>query len=109
MHIGLTGGIGPAATVFYCKSIVQAFAKTGQQLNLGIAHTSAHTLTANVTAGNAEPQAGEFVRVTKQLVGAGADVVAITSMGRHFCAPQFAALSPLPMINGPDAVAVHLL
>ena len=29
-------------------------------------------------------------------------------MGGHFCAPEFAALSPLPMINGPDSVAHHL-
>jgi len=39
---------------------------------------------------------------------AGAEVVAITSMGGHFCAKAFAALSPLPMIRGPDAVAQHL-
>ncbi|MEE8286724.1 MAG: aspartate/glutamate racemase family protein, partial [Gammaproteobacteria bacterium] len=26
----------------------------------------------------------------------------------HFCAQEFAALSPLPMINGPDSVAAYL-
>lgn len=108
MHIGLIGGIGPAATVFYYERIVQAFAASAQPLDLTIAHTSALTLSRNVAAGQADAQAAEFNRVTGQLAAAGADVVVITSMGGHFCAKEFAALSPLPMINGPDAVADYL-
>ncbi len=108
MHIGLIGGIGPAATVFYYERIVQAFAEAEQPLHLTIAHTSALNLSRNVTEGRADAQAAEFHRVTDQLAAAGAEVVVITSMGGHFCAKEFAALSPLPMINGPNAVADHL-
>ena len=108
MHIGLIGGIGPAATVFYYERIVKAFAAAEQPLHLTIAHTSAVTLSRNVAAGRAEEQAAEFNRVTGQLAAAGADVVVITSMGGHFCAKEFAAISPLPMINGPQAVANYL-
>jgi aspartate racemase len=108
MHIGLIGGIGPAATVFYYERIVQAFAAAEQPLHLTIAHTSAQNLSRNAAAGRAAEQAAEFNRVTVQLAAAGADVVVITSMGGHFCAKEFAALSPLPMVNGPDAVADYL-
>jgi len=108
MHIGLIGGIGPAATVFYYERIVQAFAASAQPLHLTIAHTSALALSRNVAAGLVDAQAAEFNRVTVQLAAAGAEVVVITSMGGHFCAKEFAALSPLPMISGPDAVARHL-
>ena len=108
MHIGLIGGIGPAATVFYYERIVQAFAASAQPLHLTIAHTSALTLSRNVAAGQAEAQAIEFNRVTDQLAAAGADVVVITSMGGHFCTKEFATLSRLPMINGPDSVADYL-
>ena len=108
MHIGLIGGIGPAATVFYYERIVQAFAESAQPLHLTIAHTSAMELSRNVTAGLVGVQAAEFTRVTGQLAAAGADIVAITSMGGHFCAKEFAALSPLPMISGPNAVAAYL-
>ncbi len=108
MHIGLIGGIGPAATVFYYERIVQAFAASAQPLHLTIAHTSALNLSRNIAAGRADVQAAEFHRVTGQLSAAGADVVVITSMGGHFCAQEFAALSPLPMINGPDSVAAYL-
>ena len=108
MHIGLIGGIGPAATVFYYERIVQAFDSAAQQLHLTIAHTSARLLSQNVAAGRAEEQAKEYRRVTDQLVAAGADAVVITSMGGHFCAQEFAPLSPLPMIDGPKAVADKL-
>jgi aspartate racemase len=108
MHIGLIGGIGPAATVFYYQRIVQAFAAAAEPLHLTIAHTSALELSRNVAAGQAARQAAEFNRVTGQLAAAGAEVVVITSMGGHFCAREFAALSPLPLINGPDSVADYL-
>ena len=108
MHLGLIGGIGPAATVFYYERIVRAFAAASRPLHLTIAHTSAHTLTRNVAAGRVDEQVTEYRRVTDQLAAAGADVVVITSMGGHFCAKEFATVSPLPMIDGPDAVASYL-
>jgi aspartate racemase len=108
MHIGLIGGIGPAATVFYYERIARAFDAAQQKLELTIAHTSARMLSANVSAGRAEEQANEYLRVTRQLAAAGADTVAITSMGGHFCAQQFSAVSPLPIIDGPTAVADKL-
>jgi aspartate racemase len=108
MHIGLIGGIGPAATVFYYEQIVQAFAASAQPLRLTIGHTSVLDLSRNIAAGQVDVQAAEFNRVTGQLAAAGADLVVITSMGGHFCAREFAALSPLPMISGPDSVANHL-
>lgn len=108
MHLGLIGGIGPAATVFYYERIVRAFIAADQHLSLTIAHTSALTLARNMAANHAAAQAAEFHRVTLHLAAAGAEVVVITSMGGHFCAKEFAALSPVPMINGPDAVAAYL-
>jgi aspartate racemase len=36
MHIGLIGGIGPAATVFYYERMVRAFAAVEQPLHLTI-------------------------------------------------------------------------
>ena len=108
MHIGLIGGIGPAATVFYYEQLVRAFDAAGQPLHLTIGHTSARTLSENVSAGRADDQAREYLRVTNQLAAAGAETIVITSMGGHFCAKEFTALSPLPIINGPMAVAEKL-
>lgn len=105
MHLGLIGGIGPAATVFYYERLVAAFAEADKPLDLTIAHTSARTLSANVAAGRIDAQVEEFLRVGRQLKAAGADRLVITSMGGHFCADAFGAVAPLPLIHGPQAVA----
>ena len=44
LHIGLIGGIGPAATVVYYQRLCAAVAKTGQTLNLTIVQADIHTL-----------------------------------------------------------------
>ena len=48
MHIGLIGGIGPAATAFYYQRIVQLFALAAVPLDLTIAHTDLASLMANM-------------------------------------------------------------
>lgn len=108
MHIGLIGGIGPAATVVYYERIVRAFADAEQSLHLTIGHTSVKDLARNNSEGRRQEQAEEYVRITRQLAAAGADRVVITSMGGHFCAAEFAAISPLPLIDGPTATADYL-
>ena len=108
MHIGLIGGIGPAATAFYYQRIVQLFALAAVPLDLTIAHTDLASLMANMKDKNPTAQAAEYLRVTNGLAAAGADCVAITSFGGAFCADEFDAISPLPTINGPAAMAEHL-
>ena len=108
MHIGLIGGIGPKATSFYYQRIVQLFGAAAKPLSLTIVHTDIGLLAKNMASGNADAQASEYRRVTDQLVGAGADSVAITSLGGAFCADQFAQISPLPIMDGPTAMAQHL-
>lgn len=108
MHIGLIGGIGPAATIFYYERIVQGFAAADKPLHLTVGHTSAQNLAHNVAEGNAVAQAAEFCRIADQLTAAGAEVIVISSMGGHFCAEEFALHSPLPMIDGPESVAAYL-
>ncbi len=83
-------------------------AGTGKPLHLTIGHTDVHGLVANVEANRPDLQAAEYRRIAEQLAAAGAERVAITSMGGRFCAPEFAAISPLPLINGPGAVAAYL-
>jgi aspartate racemase len=41
MHIGLIVGIGPAATDFYYRYLIAAFARAGRDLDLTMAHAAA--------------------------------------------------------------------
>jgi len=108
MHIGLIGGIGPAATEFYYRHLVRRHEAEDRRLELTIVHAHVHTLAANAIAGRAEAQAREYGALTARLKGAGADAVAITSIGGHFCFDEFAPVSPLPVLNVAPAIAAGL-
>lgn len=108
MHIGLIGGIGPAATEFYYRGLVAAHASTGQALDLTIVHADIREFIRNATAGAAQDQAGIYLQFVKRLQSAGADAVAITSLGGHFCIQELEAISPLPVINAIPIINLYL-
>lgn len=99
MHIGLIGGIGPAATEFYYRGLADRFRAAERVMDLTIVHADARTMVGNVLAGNAEAQAQIFLPLVERLQAAGADAVAVTSMGGHFCVKELEAISPLPVLN----------
>lgn len=105
MHIGLIGGIGPAATDLYYRRLIAAFAARGQPLDLTIVHADAPTLLANLAKNAVAEQVAIYMRVTERLAAAGADFVAVTSIAGHFCVDGFAANSPLPVVNMIAAIA----
>ena len=108
MHIGLIGGIGPAATEFYYRHLVARHEAAGRPMELTIVHAHVHKLAANAMAGRTEAQAAEFAALTGRLKGAGAEAVANTSIDGHFCSDAFEPLSPLPALNVAPAIAAGL-
>jgi aspartate racemase len=99
MHIGLIGGIGPAATEFYYRGLIERHAAAGTILDVTIAHADVREMGKNLASGDAGKQAEIFLRLIKRLAAAGADAAAITSMGGHFCVRELTSLSPLPILN----------
>ena len=99
MHIGLIGGIGPAATDHYYRGLIRAVAVSGSTLELTIAHTDAPTLLENLTHDNGAAQAVIFANLIGQLQAAGAQAAAITSIAGHFCIGELTKISPLPVID----------
>ncbi len=99
MHIGLIGGIGPAATEFYYRGLVRAHNAAGKPMELTIVHAQVRDLVRNVANGAAQEQAAVFRGLVDRLAAAGAEAAAVTSMGGHFCINELEAVSPLPMIN----------
>ncbi|MCW1934194.1 hypothetical protein [Pararhodobacter zhoushanensis] len=94
MHIGLIGGIGPAATVVYYERLVAAFRARGRVLELTIAQADVQVLARNAEADDRAAQAAVYARHLAQLKGAGADFGSITSIGGHFCYAETEAISP---------------
>jgi aspartate racemase len=99
MHIGLIGGIGPAATEYYYRGLVERHASSGTPLELTIVHADVRELAQNLANHDARKQADTFVRLVRRLAAAGAGVAAVTSMGGHFCIRELEAMSPLPILN----------
>jgi aspartate racemase len=104
MHIGLIGGIGPAATEFYYRGLIRRHAEAGSVLDLTIAHADVHEMARNMTNNAPRLQAESFARLLRRLAAAGAELAAVTSMGGHFCIRELEAISPLPLLNAIPAV-----
>lgn len=107
MHIGLIGGIGPAATEFYYRGLVKTHAAANRKMALTIAHADTREMVANMERGAAREQAEIFAGFVRQLQGAGAGAVAVTSLGGHFCINELIEISPLPILNAIPALNDH--
>lgn len=99
MHIGLIGGIGPAATEFYYRGLIDRHARAGTAPDLTIVHADVRDLARNMSEQAPQRQADIFARLVARLAGAGAEIAAVTSMGGHFCISELEAISPLPLLN----------
>jgi aspartate racemase len=109
MHIGLIGGIGPAATEFYYRNLVRAHAAVGRALELTIVQADTRDLIQNMSDGAPDKQVEIFLRLARRLQAAEAEAVAVTSIAGHFCIREFESLSPLPVINAIPAIEAELV
>ena len=99
MHIGLIGGIGPAATVVYYQRLCAATAAPGAPLDLTIVQADIQPLIVNANSDGREAQARLFAPLIDRLRAAGAECAALTSIGAHFCFEETRALSSLPLVS----------
>ncbi|NRA99608.1 MAG: aspartate/glutamate racemase family protein [Rhodobacteraceae bacterium] len=97
MHLGLIGGIGPAATVAYYERLSPTF--SGGAHALTVVQADMETLVANAVAQDAAAQAETYLPLLQRLERAGAEVAAITSITGHFCFDELRAISPLPLAS----------
>jgi len=104
MHIGLIGGIGPAATDFYYRGLVDRHRAAGIPLDCTIAHADVGTMGRNLADGRRAEQAAIFAGLIERMKKAGAETAAVTSMGGHFCINELLPISPLPLVHGIQAV-----
>jgi aspartate racemase len=107
MHIGLIGGIGPAATEVYYRALVRLYANADRRLDLTIANADAREVVNNLEAGNQMAQAAVFAKYIDRLKAAGCEAVALTSMGAHFCMGALEAMSSLPLMSALPALEAH--
>ena len=108
MHIGLIVGIGPAATDYYYRYLISAFARAGQDLTLTMAHADTQTLLRNQSERNIEAQVAIYQQLTNRLQRSGVEQVAVTSIAGHFCIDAFKKISPVPVIDLLDVARLEV-
>ena len=104
MHIGLIGGIGPAATISYYDRLVREFRKSGVPLELTIVHADVNVLIDNASSGLRDAQADIFAKHIRQLQGAGCDIATISALTGHFCFAETERVSVLPLMSSIDPI-----
>lgn len=107
MHIGLIGGIGPAATVAYYRRMVDTFARAETSLRLTVEHADIAVLTDNARQMDGAAQAEAFLVHIDALHRAGCNMVGITALTGHFCLPQLRDLSPLPILSATAVIDAY--
>jgi aspartate racemase len=107
MHIGLIGGIGPAATLVYYDRLTRKVREARGRLELTIVQAEVQDLIANVTNDRREAQAQIYAGLIDRLRDAGADCAAITSIGGHFCFAETKRMASLPMVSALDPLDDH--
>ena len=105
MHIGLIAGIGPAATDFYYRGLIDRYRAAGKPLTLTMAHADVGEMGRNLGTGETRRQAEIFAELIGRMKAGGATIAAVTSMGGHFCIDDLLPISPLPLVHGVAAVA----
>jgi len=108
MHIGLIGGIGPAATVAYYERLTRTVREAGRRLELTIVQADVNELIANGSADRREEQAAVYAALIARLQAAGAGCAAIASFGGHFCFAETERVSPLPLVSAVAPLDRHL-
>lgn len=107
MHIGLIGGIGPAATISYYKRLVEQFAKSDLPLKLTIEHAEMSVLLKNAVHDRREAQAEVFAKHLENLAAAGCDIGLITALTGHFCFEETRKKSSIPLLDGTAVIDTY--
>ncbi len=109
MHIGLIGGIGPAATVAYYQRLCARMRELGAPLDLTIVQADVHQLIRHNLADERDAQAAIYATLIARLKAAGAECAAITSLGGHFCFDETARIAVLPLVSAVAPLDAHFV
>jgi aspartate racemase len=97
--LGLIGGLGPAATVYYYRALVAAIERQGRAPRLLIAHACIKRVYEYVNGKNYDGLARYLAGLIAQMEAGGAEFTAIVAATPHICAPQLSRRSTLPLID----------
>ena len=107
--LGLIGGLGVGATVYYYQELVKAHAAHGCIPNLVIVHADMQRVLKHAAAGETTELAVYLAELIERMARAGAQVAAIPAVTPHICAAELVKLSPIHIVNLIDSIGREVL
>ena len=106
--LGLIGGLGPCATVYYYRGLLAAHQAAGKAARLLIAHADVNQARAFVEKDDRAGLARYLASFISSLSAGGAEMSAIVAITPHICAAELTAICPLPLIDIVSEVAAEI-
>jgi aspartate racemase len=103
--LGLIGGLGVGATVYYYQELVKAHAARGWTPHLLIVHADVNRVMTYARDGDMTQLAEYLAALVRQLQGGGARIAAVSAVTPHVCIDELVRMSPLPLVNLVEEVA----
>jgi aspartate racemase len=103
--LGLIGGLGPGATVYYYRELLAAHEAAGRTARLIIAHADVNRVRGFAENNDRSGLAQYLAGFVSSLAAGGAEMTAIVAITPHICAAELLAISPLPLIDIVSEVA----
>jgi aspartate racemase len=97
--IGLIGGLGVGASVYYYQELAKLHTARGRVLNLVMAHANVDRVLGAVEAGDKAGLATYLAALIARLKAAGAEFAAVPAVAPHIAIAELIQLSPLPIVN----------
>lgn len=105
---GLVAGLGVGAGVFYYRSLVKAHLARNLSPRLLLVHANVRRVMSLAAARQTQELAGYLAGLLQQLAGGGAQMATIPAFSPQICAPELAAMTPLPLISLLDAIVAEV-
>jgi aspartate racemase len=106
--LGLVGGLGPRATVYYYHGLVATHEAAGRAARLLIAHAEVNRARGFVENNDRAGLARYLAGFISSLAAGGAEMTAIVAVTPHICAAELTAISSLPLIDIVSEVAAAI-
>ena len=103
--LGLVGGLGPNATVYYYNGLIAAHRAQGRVARMLIAHADVDGARPLAEAGKLDELARYLNGFIDQTAAGGAEMAAIVAVTPHICTAQLLPLLKIPLIDMVSVVA----
>lgn len=106
--LGLVGGLGIEAGIYYYQHLAKTHERLGVPLKLVLVHAEARTAVGHMMGGERQELAAYLTGFVRQLAAAGAEIAAIPAVTPHICIEEVMRSSPIPLVNILEALAADL-